>query len=108
MIITINEFKKMDLRIGKISSAERVKGSKNLIRMEVDVGEEKARQLVAGLAGFYEPEELIEKYIVVLTNLKPAKIFGLVSNGMLLAAVDGDKVSIITPDQTVSLGSRVE
>ena len=108
MIIAISEFKKMDLRIGKISSAERVKGSKNLIRMEVDLGEEEARQLVAGLAGFYEPEELIEKYVVVLTNLKPAKIFGLVSNGMLLAAVDGDKVSIITPDQTVSLGSRVE
>lgn len=108
MIITINEFKKMDLRIGKISSAERVKGSKNLIRMEVDLGEEEPRQLVAGLAGFYEPEELIQKHIVVLTNLKPAKIFGLVSNGMLLAAVDGDKVSIITPDQPVSLGSRVE
>ncbi|MFX0096664.1 MAG: methionine--tRNA ligase subunit beta [Candidatus Hodarchaeota archaeon] len=108
MIITIDEFKKMDLRIGKISSAERVKGSKNLIRMEVDVGEEKPRQLVAGLASFYEPEELIEKHIVVLINLKPAKIFGLVSHGMLLAAVDAGKVSIISPDQTVSLGSRVE
>lgn len=108
MMISINDFKKMDLRIGKILSAERVKGSKNLVCMEVDVGEEKTRQLVAGLAGFYEPEELIEKRIVVLTNLKPAKIFGLVSNGMLLAAVDGDRVSIVTPDQAVSLGSRVE
>ncbi|MFX1485798.1 MAG: methionine--tRNA ligase subunit beta [Promethearchaeota archaeon] len=98
----------MDIRTGKILNAERVKGSKNLIRMEVDVGKEKPTQLVAGLAGYYESEELIGKHIVVLTNLKPARIFGLISNGMLLAAVDGDNVSLIVPDRIVSLGSRVE
>ncbi len=63
---------------------------------------------MAGLAGYYEPEELVGKQIAILANLKPAKLFGIESKGMLLAAVDGEKVSLLVSDKEVSPGTRVE
>ena len=104
--VSIEEFKKLDIRTARILEAKRVKGSRNLIKLKIDVGEE--RTLVAGLAEYYSPEELVGKNIVILANLKPAKIFGIESQGMLLAAVGGDKVSILVPDREVSPGTHVE
>ena len=74
----------------------------------MDVGESSPRTLVAGLANIYRPDELIGKNIIVVTNMKPAKIFGVESNGMLLAAVNKDKVSILTTASDIEVGSEVE
>jgi methionyl-tRNA synthetase len=104
--ITIEDFKRLDLRVGRITSAQRVKGSKNLMALKVDMGSH-TRELVAGLAGHYDPEELGGKLVVVICNLKPAKIFGLVSEGMLLAAEDGETVRLVTLDGEVSPGAKV-
>jgi methionyl-tRNA synthetase len=106
-LISMEDFKKVDMRVGQVSSAERVPGSDKLLKLEVQIGKEK-RTLVAGIADQYSPQDLIGKQIVVLVNLEPAKIRGVVSNGMLLAAVDGDKVSILTVDRPVESGSKVE
>ncbi len=105
-MITIDDFKKIDLRIGTVMSAERIAGTTKLIKMLVDLGNEK-RQIVAGIGEGYQPEQLVGKQILVVTNLQPAKIRGVDSNGMLLAAVDGTKVAIITTDQPVKPGTLV-
>ena len=105
--ITIEEFAKLDIRIGKVLKAERIPGSRKLLRLEVDLGEGEPRQLVAGLAGFYEPDELVGMNIVVLANLKPKKIMGVESKGMLLAAdVDGRPV-LLTVKEEVPPGTKV-
>ena len=104
--IDVNHFQKLDLRVGKILEVESIKGSKKLYKLVVDIGEEK-RQIVAGIAGHYKKNELLEKEIVVVVNLKPAKIMGVESNGMLLAASKGKKLSIITVDQEITPGSKI-
>ena len=83
--IGIDDFVKIDLRVAKVLAAEKVKGSKKLIKMQVDVGTEQ-RTLVAGIAEAYEPEALVGRSIVIVANLKPAKLMGIESNGMVLAA----------------------
>lgn len=105
-IVSIEEFKKIDIRIAKVLEAEEVRGSRNLIRLKVDAGGE--RTLVAGLAQHYTAKDLVGKQIAIVANLKPAKIFGIESKGMLLAAVDGGKVSLLVVDKEVSPGTRVE
>ncbi|NAS89392.1 methionine--tRNA ligase subunit beta [ANME-1 cluster archaeon AG-394-G21] len=105
-IIDINEFAKLDLRIGKIENAERVKGSKKLIKLEVDVGAE-TRQLVAGIAEEYNPESLIGKLVPILANLKPVKLMGVESQGMILAVDVNGKPILLHPDREVPAGSRV-
>ena len=105
-IIDINEFAKLDLRIGKIDNAERVEGSKKLIKLEVDVGDE-TRQLVAGIAEEYNPESLIGKLVPVLANLKPVKLMGVESQGMILAVDVNGKPILLHPDREVPAGSRV-
>ncbi|NAT10840.1 methionine--tRNA ligase subunit beta [ANME-1 cluster archaeon AG-394-G06] len=105
-IIDINEFAKLDLRIGKIENAERVKGSKKLIKLEVDVGAE-TRQLVAGIAEEYTPESLIGKLVPILANLKPVKLMGVESQGMILAVDVNGKPILLHPDRDVPAGSRV-
>ena len=105
-IIDINEFAKLDLRIGKIKNAERVEGSKKLIKLEVDVGDE-TRQLVAGIAEEYNPESLIGKLVPVLANLKPVKLMGVESQGMILAVDVNGKPILLHPDREVPAGSRV-
>ncbi len=105
-VVTIDDFLKLDIRVGKILKAERIKKSKKLMRLEVDVGNE-VRQIVAGIAESYKPEDLTGKLVVVLANLKPAKLMGVESQGMLLAAdVDG-KAILLTPEREVPPGSRV-
>ncbi len=105
-IIDLNEFAKLDLRIGKIENAERVKGSKKLIKLEVDVGDE-TRQLVAGIAEEYNPESLIGKLVPILANLKHVKLMGVESQGMILAVDVNGKPILLHPDREVPAGSRV-
>ena len=105
-IIDINEFAKLDLRIGKIENAERVEGSKKLIKLEVDVGDE-TRQLVAGIAEEYTPASLIGKLVPILANLKPVKLMGVESQGMILAVDVNGKPILLHPDVEVPAGSRI-
>ncbi|MBY9011320.1 MAG: hypothetical protein KGD70_02990 [Candidatus Lokiarchaeota archaeon] len=85
-MIDYNEFTKLDLRVGLIKSCEFISKSKHLYRLLIDCGEENLRQIITGISKFYSSEELVDKKIVVLTNLLPKKIMGLESHGMLLAA----------------------
>jgi methionyl-tRNA synthetase len=87
--ITIDDFLKVELRVGEIKVAEKVKGADKLLRMEVDIGTE-VRQIVAGIAKAYEPEKLIGRKVVIVANLQPRKLRGLESNGMIVAASLGD------------------
>lgn len=105
-IIAISEFAKLDLRIGKIENAERIKGSKKLIKLDVDVGNE-MRQLVAGIAEEYNPENLIGELVPILANLKPAKLMGVESQGMILAVEVNGKPILLHPDRDVPAGSRI-
>ncbi|MBI4126692.1 MAG: methionine--tRNA ligase subunit beta [Deltaproteobacteria bacterium] len=106
--IDITDFAKIDLRVAEILTAERVEGTEKLVKLEISLGEESRRQIVAGIAQHYTPEELIGKRIVVVANLKPAKLRGVESQGMLLAASDGQTISILTPLKAVAVGSKVK
>lgn len=105
-IIEFEEFQKMDLRIGVIKTAERIEKSKKLLKFTVDIGIE-TRQVIGGFAEVYKPEELIGRKAVVVVNLKPAKLMGEKSEGMLLAAVEGGKISMIQPDTDMPAGAPV-
>jgi len=105
--ITIDEFKKIDLRVAKVLSARRVENSDKLLLLEIDLGDEK-RQIVAGIAEHYKPEDMVGKEIIVVYNLQPAKIRGYESQGMLLAAKDSKgRLAILTPEKEVDPGSKV-
>ncbi len=106
--IEYGDFAKLDIRVGKVLLAEPIKKSDKLLRVEVDIGEEKPRQLVAGMASYYTPKELVGKYVIVLTNLKPAKLCGVESQGMMLAADDCENiVAALMPDKEIKPGSRI-
>ncbi len=98
--ISIDEFMKVDLRIAEIKQAEKVEGADKLLKLQLDVGGE-PRQIVAGIALHYKPEELIGKKITIVANLKPAKIRGVESHGMLLAASDANGLSVLTLDRNI-------
>lgn len=108
--ITIDDFLKVELRVGEVKVAERVEGADKLLRMEVDIGEEKPRQLLAGLAQYYEPEKLIGRKVVVVANLKPRKMRGLESQGMICAASLGedDTPAVATFLEDVEIGARLK
>ena len=96
---TIEDYQKLGLKVAEIVTAEQIKGSRRLVQMLVDLGVER-RTLVAGIAEAYKPEELIGRQIVVVTNLKPAKLMGVESNGMLLAAsLDGRPILLSLPEK---------
>ncbi len=105
-IIDLNEFARLDLRIGRIANAERIEGSKKLITLEVDIGNEK-RQVVAGIVEEYNPESLIGRLVPVLVNLKPVKLRGVESQGMILAVDVNGKPVLLHPDTEVPAGSRI-
>ena len=105
-LLDIEEFRRLDLRVAHVKSAGMVPGAKKLMKLMVDIGGEE-RQVVAGIAEHYEPEDLTGKNIIVVTNLKPATIRGVESQGMLLAATDGDKVIVLVPDREASPGARI-
>ena len=105
--ISIDDFMKVDLRTAKVLTAEKVPNSRKLMKLTIDVGTEQ-RTLVAGIAEAYEPETLVGRTIVIVFNLKPAKLMGIESNGMVLAAsADGGKPTLVGFDQDVPLGARV-
>ncbi len=107
-MISIEDFKKAELKIAKILSAERVEGSEKLIKLKVSLGEEEERQLVAGIGKAYEPEALIGKEIVIVANLEPRTLMGEESQGMLLAASEGDGLPVLlAPEREIAPGSSV-
>jgi len=105
--ISIEDFAKIKLRVGKILSAENVPNSKKLIKLMVDIGDEK-RQLVAGIALHYKPEDIIGKSVVIVANLKPAKLMGIESQGMVLAASSGDTLTLLQPSNDIQPGAVVK
>lgn len=105
--LTYNEFARMDLRVAVITAAEPHPNADRLLKMQVDLGSGDTRQLVAGIAGQYQPEDLVGRKICVVANLKPAKLRGELSQGMLLAASDGETISLLKPDQDVAPGSAI-
>lgn len=106
--ITIDDFRKVDLRVAKVIACEKVQKSEKLLRMEVLVGAER-RQIVAGIAKHYRPEDLIGRNIIIVANLAPAKLMGIESNGMLLAASAGDgKLTVLTTETEIESGSIVK
>ena len=106
-MISIEDFKKAELKIAKILSAERVEGSEKLIKLKVSLGEEE-RQIVAGIGKAYEPEALVGKEIVVVANLEPRTLMGEESQGMLLAASEGDGLPVLlVPEREIAPGSSV-
>jgi methionyl-tRNA synthetase len=108
--ITIDDFIKVELRVGEIKVAERVPKADKLLRFEVDLGEEQPRQILAGLAEWYEPEKLIGRKVVVVANLKPRKMRGLESQGMICAAslTEEDTPAIATFLEDVKVGARLK
>lgn len=104
--IEYDDFAKLDIGIVKIVEAEKLEGSRNLIKLTVSDGKEQ-RVIVSGISGSYTPEELVGKKIVMLLNLKPKKIFNIESNGMILAAEDGDNISLLTCDKELPEGSKI-
>ncbi len=97
--ISINDFAKVELKTAKVLEVEKVEEADKLLRLQIKIGEEN-RQIVAGIAEHYSPEELVGKKIVVVANLKPAVIRGVESNGMLLAVSTNDSVVLVTPEDT--------
>lgn len=106
-MISFEEFKKLELRVGKIETAEAVVGSEKLAKLTVDIGTEK-KQILAGIAKQYTPEALVGRQIVVVVNLAPRMMMGLESQGMLLAAHDTEGGAILLmPDKEVAPGSQI-
>jgi methionyl-tRNA synthetase len=103
-IVSFEEFQKLELKTGRVLNAEPVKKSNKLLKLQVDIGGE-TRQIVAGMQQFYTPEELVGKDVVVVVNLAPAKIFGMESNGMVLAA--GETASLLVPLKPVEPGTKI-
>jgi methionyl-tRNA synthetase len=107
--ITIDDFVKVQLRTAKIMTAEPIEGAKKLLRLTVDCGDAEPRQLVAGIAESYAPEDLPGKSIIIVANLAPANIRGVESNGMLLAATDSDgKAVLLTPERDLGPGMKIK
>jgi methionyl-tRNA synthetase len=105
--ISIDDFMKIDLRVARIVSAERVPNSKKLMKIEIDLGSER-RTLVAGIAEAYDADALVGRHVAIVANLKPAKLMGIESNGMVLAASpDGGKPILVSFDTPPAPGTRV-
>jgi len=106
--IGIEDFSKIELRVGQVKVAEKVKGADKLLRLEVDIGTE-VRQLVAGIAEAYAPETLIGRKVVIVANLAPRKLRGLESNGMIVAAsIEGGKPVLASFLEDVPVGARLK
>ena len=107
-IIPFGDFQKLDIRIGTVITAENIPKTDKLLKLKVDLGSEIGqRQLVAGLATHRSVEELIGQRLTVIVNLEPVTIRGVLSEGMLLAAVEGEKLGLLIPDLDVPNGTRI-
>src|SRR3954470_10384769 len=96
--VTYDDFAKLELRVARVLEARAHPNADKLLLLQIDVGDEQPRQIVAGIRQHYTPEQLVGKRIVVVNNLAPAVIRGEASNGMLLAATSGDRVVVLMPD----------
>jgi methionyl-tRNA synthetase len=105
--ISIEEFRKVELRVGKVLSAERVPKSTKLLKLQVDIGTEQ-RQVVAGIGIKYTPEEMIGKRVVIVANMKPAKLMGVESQGMVLAAGEQDMITLLTTMEEAETGTKIK
>jgi methionyl-tRNA synthetase len=105
--ISFEEFKKLDIRVGCVTSVEKVRRTEKLYKILVDLGSFGTRQTISSLVGYYEPNELGGKRVVFLTNLKQAKFAGEVSQGMLLAAEADGKLALLTTDRDIQPGARI-
>ena len=105
-LITIDDFSKVHLKVAEVIKCENVEKSKKLIKLRVKVGE-KEKQIVAGIAEYYKPDDLIGKLIVIVDNLKPTKLMGIKSEGMLLAAKKGKALTLITVDNEINSGAEI-
>lgn len=107
-MLTIDDFRKLELRVATVTAAEPHPNADRLLVLQIDLGTEQ-RQLVAGIRAHYEPQALIGKQIVVVTNLEPATLRGVQSQGMLLAASDADgRVAVVMPERPVATGATVK
>lgn len=105
-LITIDDFAKLDLRVVKVLEAEKVEGSDKLLKLRVELGSE-TRQVVSGIAGYYSPESLVGKQVILVANLKPVKLRGIESQGMILAASNDNSLVVATLDGLMDSGSKV-
>src|SRR2546427_12958105 len=105
-MISIDEFRKVELKVAIIKSAEPHPNADRLLVLQIDLGTEQ-RQICAGIRNHYTPEELVGRQVVVVANLETAKLRGMESQGMLLAASDEGRVIILTPEKTVQPGAKV-
>jgi methionine--tRNA ligase beta chain len=106
-VITIDQFRELELKVGTVTSAEPHPNADRLVVLRVDLGGGEERQIVAGIRIHYAPATLVGRQIVVVANLEPAKLRGVESQGMLLAASSGEQVVLVRPDQPVVPGSVV-
>jgi len=104
--VTFDEFHRIDLRVAKVLEASRVPNSARLLRLKVDIGGVE-KQCIAGIGAKYEPDQLKDKLIVVVMNMKPRALMGLTSEVMLLAAGEGPEISAVTLDKPLNSGARV-
>ena len=104
-LISIEEFQRLDLRVGRIIQAEEIPGADKLLKLSIDLGDKQV-QVVAGIKQHYSPEELPGKLVAMVANLKPATIRGIRSEGMILAASDGT-LALLSPDKQVEPGARI-
>jgi methionyl-tRNA synthetase len=105
-MINIEEFRNIELRVGTVKSAEAHPKADRLLVLKVDLGTEE-RQIVAGIRAHYQPEDLVGKQVVVVANLEPAMLRGIESQGMVLAANDGERVVVLSPEKVVGPGAKV-
>ena len=106
-MVKIDDFAKLEFRVGKVMSAEPVEGSEKLLKLMVDLGEEQPRQILSGIAKWYTPEDLINNSFIFISNLEPRMMMGLESQGMILAA-DGDDMPVpLVPLSEVAPGSKI-
>ena len=105
--IGIADFQKVQLKVAKVLTAERVPKSEKLLKLQVDIGTEQ-RQIVAGIGKKYAPEEMVGRTIVVVANLKPAKLMGIESQGMVLAAGDQEVLELLNMSQEIPAGTRIK
>ncbi|OGD68003.1 methionine--tRNA ligase subunit beta [Candidatus Campbellbacteria bacterium RIFCSPLOWO2_01_FULL_34_15] len=108
-MINIDDFAKLEIRIGEIKSAEKVEGSDRLLVFKVDLGEEQTRQIASGVAGYFsDPQELVGRQVPVVANLEPRTIRGVESQGMILYVSDDEIFTTLNPGQKIKNGSLVK
>ena len=107
MMVSIEKFKELEIKIGTIVSAEKVEGADKLLKIMFDFGTSEATQILSGIAEFYDPTVLVGKQVPVIVNLEPRTLKGLVSNGMMLAVVVDNAPVLLHPDKQVPPGSML-